>query len=118
MNFKKWAVGASILIFSNLVLAGDPKAAPDVVGRDLAVSGLGWFGHVGYWDSTKVIEAMNETNNVIQANTLENFKARSPFWGAKYGRGGPQALQVVSAGWAQRNFSPTYTHTSQSTEGG
>ncbi len=116
-TFQQWLVGAGCLALSSMTMAGDPKAAPDVVGRDLAVWGLGSLGHVGFLDGGKVIEVLNATP-VMQANPLIDFKSRSRFWGARYGKGASQALQIINAGWAQRNFNPIYTYTAQSTEGG
>ena len=113
------------------------RQAGDVVGRDLNVIGLGWIGHIGmdtnetYWDASTnqsikmYLEVLNE-GTVIVKNTHLNFRSRSPLWGggqlfARYvancARCGHNWTQVISAGWEQRNWSPTYTYSAAYTEG-
>jgi len=70
-----------VTVNEKLVTVVDPVKVGDVVGRDLLVTGLGAFGHVGMWDGSRVIEVLNEPT-VLQSNTLDNFKVRSVYWGA------------------------------------
>lgn len=63
----------------------DPTLPGDVVGRDLDVPIVGFFGHVGMWDgSSQIFEILNEGGNVIRINSLANFKTRANnrYWGA------------------------------------
>lgn len=54
-----------------------PRAVGDIVGRELAQKGLGWTGHIGVWDGSRVIEMLNEgSGNRVFTNTWENFKSR------------------------------------------
>lgn len=117
MKFSSIALIAATLASSS-VLAGDPKVAPDVVGRDLNVTGFGALGHVGIWNGSSVIEVLNVTNKVVQSNTLSSFKNASKYWGAKYGIAPTKGLAITSAAWAQRQYSPTYTLTAMWQEGG
>ncbi len=111
--WKKLIIGtmASVLAFgANASFAGDPSGTGDVVGRDMAVRGLGVLGHVGMWDGSKVLEVLNEST-VIQKNTLANFKGRvTNYWGARYGKGN-SPYKAVNFGWDQRNYSPSYKWT-------
>lgn len=65
--------------------ASPPTIAGAVVGRDLNVPGLGFFGHIGLWDGEKVIEALNEggTNKLKQSN-WGDFTNRTPVWAHAY----------------------------------
>jgi hypothetical protein len=83
---KKLLLSLLAISFSGAVLAGDPRAKGDVVGRDLLVPTLGWLGHVGITTSnTAVLEVLDAPfNNVIQFNSLGNFKSKSPYWGARH----------------------------------
>ena len=68
----------------------------EIMARDLNYPGLGWLGHVGIanaqmmdpsgmnQNASLVIEILNE-GVVGQLNSISNFKARSPYWGSKYG---------------------------------
>jgi hypothetical protein len=69
-----WNIGAD-------AAAGDPQLAGDVVGRDLAISGLGSLGHTGMFDGSAVVEVLNQGGNAIQYETLASFKSRSAYWG-------------------------------------
>lgn len=60
---------------------GDPQLAGDVVGRDLAISGLGSLGHTGMFDGSSVVEVLDEGSNAIRYESLATFKARSAYWG-------------------------------------
>ena len=88
-----------------------------MVGRNLSVWGLGGIGHVGMWTGSQVLEFLNEGTFIYQ-NTLASFKARDKYWGAKYGVGASKSAKIVSAGWGQRSFSPSYTRTTSWREGG
>ena len=114
---KKIIIMFGILIITSISLlaTSNPKATGDIVGRDLSISGLGWAGHVGIWDGRKVLEVLNKST-VIQKNSLYSFKNSSSYWGARYGKGS-RHYRVISAGWNQRYYSPTYTTTSQYREG-
>ncbi|PHI36228.1 hypothetical protein CBQ28_15310 [Pseudoalteromonas sp. GCY] len=112
---KVLSTGALLFAISTTAFAGNPTSVGDVVARDLSISGLGWAGHVGIWDGSKVLEVLND-NTVIHKNTLSSFKGASSYWGAKYGRGTRHG-EIVEAGWAQRSFDPEYTITAQYTEG-
>ncbi|MBT2325702.1 hypothetical protein J7E62_25560 [Variovorax paradoxus] len=63
------------------VVTGDPQLAGDVVGRDLAISGLGSLGHTGMYDGSGVVEVLDEGGNAIRYESLASFKARSAYWG-------------------------------------
>ena len=115
---KKTAFASIFFVtIATSAIAGDPRAAADVVARNLdSWIGQG-FGHIGIWTGSSVLEVLNEPV-VIQTNTLSNFKTRTSFWGARYGISGNYAAQIISAGYAQRNYSPTYTLSASYTEGG
>lgn len=99
----------------------NPAAPADIVGRDLALpASLRQMGHVALSSSAgKVIEALPE-RPAIQINTLDNFKARTRYWGATYyaGQGGmsviaqfaavQRALQIMQIG-ARYTLSPLMT---------
>lgn len=62
----------------------DPTLVGDVVGRDLAATGAGPFGHLGLWDGRQVVEVTSGLNNAIQLVTLNTFKnqvAPEAYWG-------------------------------------
>ena len=69
-----WNIGADVVL-------GDPQLAGDVVGRDLAISGLGSLGHTGMFDGSSVVEVLDEGSNAIRYESLASFKARSTYWG-------------------------------------
>ncbi|WP_232003208.1 hypothetical protein [Pseudoalteromonas piscicida] len=77
---KVISVGALLLAISSTAFAGNPTSVDDVVARDLSISGLGWAGHVGIWDGSKVLEVLND-GTVIRKNTLSSFKSASSYWG-------------------------------------
>ena len=125
------------ILFASLtprVLLGQywPRADGDVVGRDLAMPGLGWVGHVGmnqgylYSSTGRILEVLNE-NVVIVKKTVDDFRSRSKFWGARYyakcGESQPYKYcnhnwsAVITAGWEQRNWSPLYTYSATYTIG-
>lgn len=93
----------------------NPSGIGDVVARDLSITGLGWAGHVGMYDGSKIVEVLNKSA-VIQRNSTTDFKASSPYWGARYGKGSNFST-MVTKGWEQRNYSPSYTSTALWTEG-
>jgi hypothetical protein len=119
MKSRIFATSLLALCCSSVAIAGDPKAAPDVVGRDMNSFFFWYLGHVGVWSGSSVIEVLNESV-VIQSNTLSNFKQRvkNGYWGARYGIGVANGTKITSALWAQRNFSPAYTFTTVWREGG
>jgi len=108
-------VGQPVFGFLNLLVAGNPKATGDILGRDLNIYGLGWLGHVGIWDGRRVLEVLNK-NIVIQKNSLSSFKKASSYWGTRYGRGS-RHYKVIRAGWRQRYYSPTYVFSATWREG-
>lgn len=70
-------------MLANFTYARQPLASGDVAGRDLAIPGAGWTGHVaigtgdGVGRPTQlVIEVLNESP-VIQINSIMNFVSRS-----------------------------------------
>ncbi len=97
-------------------MAGNPSSVGDIVGRDLNILGLGWAGHVGMWNGSNVVEVLSKSP-VIQQNSLSNFKSQSKYWGARYGKGS-NFYGMVSSGWNQRLYSPSYTITASWKEGG
>ncbi len=112
--FLALILGTSVI--TTPAFAGNPKATGDIVARDLQIYGLGWAGHVGMWTGSKVLEVLNESR-VIQQNSLSNFKNRSAYWGARYGKGN-RPYKAVNFGWNQRHYSPSYTTTAQYQIGG
>jgi F5/8 type C domain len=70
-----WVAWREIKAFEGL----QPRDRGDIVGRDLASSGLGFVGHIGFWDGQQVLEVMNEPT-VVQANSYANFSSRSKVW--------------------------------------
>ena len=86
-----------ILTISLLTLAistsvsARPAIVGDIFGRDLAAPGMQYLGHVavGYGISagattTRVMEVLNEPPNVVQVNSIDNFKSKSTYWGSRY----------------------------------
>jgi hypothetical protein len=109
----------------------------DVLGRDLNVPGLGWLGQIGMdagesrWDARNrrsisiLLEVLNEGSVIVKSTHLD-FMSRSPLWGngwlyeryyASCERCNHDWRGVISAGWEQRNWSPSYTYSSRYTEG-
>ena len=94
----------------------------EIMGRDLNYPGLGWLGHVGIatanmfsssgmsQNADLVIEILNE-GVVGQLNYIGNFKARSPYWGSKYGVAdrGVAGYKVLVEANHQRWWCPVYT---------
>ena len=112
-----FAIASASLVFSSSSFAGDPKASPDIVGRNLSIWGLGAMGHVGMWSGSSVVEVLNKPV-VVQANTLQSFKDSDKYWGAKYGIGAAKGSNIIAAGWGQRLYNPSYTTTTLWREGG
>ncbi|MDR3476773.1 MAG: hypothetical protein P4M14_01920 [Gammaproteobacteria bacterium] len=90
----------------------------DVLGRDLAIPGLGWAGHVGLalGDDTDnaakwVIEVLNE-KNVIQMNSIDEFKKKTKYWGSRYGLGpyDKSTMDVLTEAYNQTAWCQTYTN--------
>lgn len=74
-----------------------PSSSGEVVGRDLNIKGVGWVGHVGFFDGSNIIEAVVPQSgaNAIRVVTVNEFMSESPYWGkaaAKF----PNALMVKS----------------------
>lgn len=58
-----------------------PRQPGDIVGRDLDSKYLGAAGHIGVWDGSMVIEALDESgSSKIFKNTWNNFKSRTKAW--------------------------------------
>lgn len=78
MYYNIWALGPDPN-FANL-----PTKSGDVVGRDLAVTGLGWLGHIGLYDGDQIFEAFNPSHsgeNAIRIVSLADFRSASSYWG-------------------------------------
>lgn len=94
----------------------------DIVGRDLSIPGLGWVGHIGIATADKswqeahyVVEALWD-QPVLQINTLESFKSKSPYWGAKFGvnRNDVSGTRIINEGAFQASLKcAEYTTTVQ-----
>lgn len=67
----------------------------DVVGRNLAIPGAGFLGHVAVTESPDfsistpgdIMEVMWPRHPLIDTTTMEAFKAATSYWGEKYGFG-------------------------------
>jgi len=58
-----------------------PRAAGDIVGRELDYKKAAFSGHIGIWDGAKVIEVLDEKGaSKVYRNSWENFKSRSKVW--------------------------------------
>jgi hypothetical protein len=56
-----WVAWREATVFgSPAVQIPRPQSAGDVVGRDLAFTGLGPIGHIGMFDGENVMQVMNE----------------------------------------------------------
>lgn len=108
-------VGCVLSVGAVWAAPANPSSTGDVVGRDLNITGLGWAGHVGMYDGSRIVEVLN-ASPVIQRNSIASFRAATPYWGARYGRGSNFST-MVAKGWDQRNYSPSYTTTAQWREG-
>lgn len=117
-NLNSLFLLAILVITSRAVFASDPRAVGDLIARDLSIPGLGLAGHVGMWsDDKQVVEVLNEPR-VIQVNSLSNFKSRSKYWHARYGKGTYFGRKLaLDFAWDQRNYQPVYTSTAAFTEG-
>ena len=116
MKTKKGLLICCLAALPMASMAGNPNGVGDVVGRNLQAWDLvSWLGHVGMWNGSAVVEVLNKSP-VIQQNSLSTFKAQATYWGARYGKGYNQ-YTMVSSGWNQRNYSPSYTTTAQWREG-
>jgi hypothetical protein len=113
LNFARGTIALALVLGAGVCFsASTPSASGDIVGRELNYCcGLGSLGHVGMWTGTKVLEVMNE-KTVIQTNSLSNFKGRTSYWGARYGKGS-KPYRAINWGLGQRSFSPQYTKTAQ-----
>lgn len=125
MRCRKFVtLGLSITMASLLSSAAHAKKIypAEIMARDLNYPGLGWLGHVGIatanmsspkgmnQDAYQVIEILKE-NVVGQINSISNFKARSPYWGSKYGVAdrGEAGYKVLVEANHQRWWCPVYT---------
>ncbi len=72
-----WNVGAEFAL-------RPPGQVGDVVGRDLATTGLGFLGHLGMWSGSRVFEVAPPTSsaNSVHINTFSAFSEAAPYWGA------------------------------------
>jgi len=97
-----------------------PIYPAEIIGRDLDIPRTGSIGHVGITTAPnigegayQVIEVLWETP-VIQTNTIANFRARSPYWGSRYGISdrGSNALRILREANFQKDLGcATYTTT-------
>lgn len=103
----------------------------NVVGRDLASTGLGQFGHVGIWDGVekRVLEVLKNKDVVNRWNTAAEFRNATTFWGIKMywdnrqnsfdGRTVPdwptltERQKIKLVGRKQGGFDPAYTLTAK-----
>ncbi len=124
---KKSLIVLSISLTAAAALSSPPVFAKkiwpaELLARDLNIPGLGWLGHVAIatafmtnpsgmnQNATQVIEVLDEPV-VGQINTISNFKARSPYWGSKYGVAdrGVLGYNVLVEANHQRWWCPVYT---------
>ena len=115
-------VGVVLSCFAVSVVHAKPIHPGEIVGRDLAYKGLGRLGHVGITTAAMtspegmsktadyVIEVLNEPV-VGQINTLYDFKARSKYWGSRYGvsDGSVNGYKALVEANHQRWRCPKYT---------
>lgn len=94
----------------------------EVVGRSLHIPSLGWLGHVGITfaesddaqpmmqSAHHVIEVLNQPE-VIQINTLKQFKSTSEYWGSRYGiaTNDERGYHVLTEANQQQWWCPVYT---------
>src|SRR3990167_1757078 len=100
----------------------------DVVGRELAIYGGHWLGHVGMtrgFDTNQVynqvVEIFKQPTDEIKVSLspIDSFKSMpgAAFWGEKFGiQDKPvitddEAMKILDAGMAQMNYPFTYTLT-------
>lgn len=102
MKGKSVKLGISIMIVAISSVTHAKKIYPaEIMGRDLNYPGLGWLGHVGIATANTIGENANLVIEILhvpvvgQLNILSNFKARSAYWGSKYGKPCLCALLVV-----------------------
>ncbi|MBA2656147.1 MAG: hypothetical protein H0U70_04090 [Tatlockia sp.] len=97
----------------------EPIYPAEIVGRDLSIIGLTWAGHIGITTaanisqtSDHIIEVMNDSP-VIQINSLIDFKAKTAYWGSRYGISdrGEHGTQILNEANLQRGLCPIYTAT-------
>ena len=105
--FQRTIAGLIAMAVST-VAAGDPKAAGDVIGRDLDIAGFEKLGHLGVFGGRLIMECLNE-EKPLQKNSVGSFKTKTRYWGARYIPERHDYRKVISAGWAQRNFDPSFT---------
>ena len=124
-TFLLLLTAVAVLCTPSQVLARFPG---DVIGRELAMPGLGWLGHIAmdtgesvYDPRTRrsvgyLLEVLNE-GSVIYKNTYTNFMSRSEIWNpyplryvSTCERCSHSWRGVINAGWEQRNWSPSYTY--------
>lgn len=124
MKCKKLVTSIAIITIAGIspTIYAKKMYPAEIVARDLNYPGLGWLGHVGIATATMydpsgmnsiatlVIEILNEPV-VGQINTIINFKARSPYWGSKYGVAdkGTRGYNVLVEANHQRWWCPVYT---------
>lgn len=115
-------ISSTLLIFITYHCSAESIRATDIVGRDLDLPGLGRAGHIGiatadyaWQEAHYVVEALWE-QPVLQINTLDNFKRRGPYWGAKYGinRNDISGTRIINEGAFQASLQcAEYTTTVQ-----
>lgn len=93
----------------------------EVIARDLNTPGLGSVGHVGITmgptigkPAAMVVEVLNDKKRVVQANTIQQFKNITPYWGSRYGvlDNTQRSLNVLREANSQRCLRSDYTMTS------
>ena len=123
-NRKLTTLGLGVVMAAIMVSSVHAKKTypAEIMGRDLNYIGLGWLGHVGIatasmssangmsQNASQVIEILNEPT-VGQINSIANFKARSRYWGNKYGVAdrGERGYRVLVEANHQRWWCPEYT---------
>lgn len=123
MKIKLLYLFSSIAITSP-VYSKIPSVVGDLVARDLVNAGP--LGHVGIASApdyrmrpTIVLEALDSVPH-IQANTIDDFKSRSKFWGSKGGLLSPKSYEsyVVANRIVKQYYAcPEYTRTWRWIEG-
>jgi len=116
------------ILVASMISANAMAALPiypaEVLGRDLAQPGLGFFGHVGISggqlpseETYVVMEVLNNNGGegrVVQWNYITDFKSRSKYWGSRWGvsKSDQDALNILAGAYSQWYFRHDYTITS------
>jgi hypothetical protein len=114
---KTTALGALLLCSISSIAHATAYYPAQILGRDLEARGLHWAGHVGltfakhFADTTEsVIEVLNQIE-VIQINSIQQFKKSTRYWGSRYGIADqtPAAERIIEEALKQRELCPIYT---------